>query len=61
MADETDLPTDEQLVLREYRTLKAMRHGDLDISVKDARLVKLWKVDKVDLSALDRKIREVGR
>ena len=56
---ESDLPSDEILVLREYRRLREKRHGDLEMSVKDGRLVKLWTVDKVDLSALT--LREVPR
>jgi len=59
MAD--DLEPDEMLVLREYRRLREKRHGDLEMSVKDGRLVKLWTVDKVDLSTLPSTLREVPR
>jgi hypothetical protein len=54
-----DLEPDELLVIREYRTLREQRHGDLEISVKDGKLIKLWKVEKVDLSST--KLREVPR
>lgn len=56
-----DLEPDEVLVLREYRRLREKRHGDLEMSVKDGKLVKLWTVDKVDLSVLSSTMREVPR
>ena len=46
------LEPDEMIVLDQYRKLRVKKHGDLDISVKDGKLVKLWTVDKTDLSAL---------
>lgn len=48
-----NLEPDEMLVLRQYKELKRQLHGDLDISVKDGKLVKLWTVDKIDLSILE--------
>lgn len=60
--DNDELTSDELLVLNQYRRIKDERHGDLDISVKDGRIVKLWRVDKVDLSAVEPKpLREVPR
>lgn len=44
-----ELEPDEELVLRQYKVLKEQRHGDLEISVKDGRISKLWMVEKVDL------------
>jgi len=56
------LEPDELLVLRQYQQLRDKRHGDLEISVKDGKLVKLWTVDKVDLSMLQsHQLREVPR
>ena len=52
------LEPDELLVLREYQKLRDQKHGDLEISIKDGKLVKLWKVEKVDL-ANTRPMREV--
>ena len=58
-----DLKPDELLVLRQYQLLRDRKHGDLEMSVKDGKLVKLWTTDKVDLSALqgNGRLREVPR
>lgn len=46
------LKTDEMLVLNQYRKIRDQKHGDLEISVKDGKLIKLWTTDKADLSTL---------
>lgn len=51
-----DLRPDQLLVLRQYDQLVERRHGDLEIGVKDGRLVKLWTTDKTDLSALSTRV-----
>lgn len=43
------LEPDELLVVREYRKIKSSVHGDLEISVKDGRLTKVWPTPKVDI------------
>ena len=53
-----NLTTDEELVLIEFRKLAHQRHGDIEVSVKDGKLVKIWRVEKIDL-ADHRKIREI--
>ena len=54
------LRSDQVLVLREYEKLVVDKHGDLDISVKDGKLIKLWRVEKIDLSgsAISHTLRE---
>ena len=54
-----DLEPDELLVVREFQKIRAQRHGDLEISVKDGKIVKLWKVEKIDLAPA--RLREVPR
>ena len=44
-----ELTRDELVVLNEFRRLVGQRHGDIEISVKDGALVKVWRVEKLDL------------
>lgn len=46
------LALDEVLVLQQYRELKKRQHGDLLLSVKTGKLVKMWTTEKTDLHAL---------
>ena len=48
----SELQPDELLVLRQYQLAKERQHGDLEVSIKDGKLVKLWTVTKVDLTPL---------
>ena len=48
-----ELTPDERELIHEYRRLRAMKHGDMTISIKNENLVKLWVTTqttrKVDL------------
>ena len=48
------LTKDEQELVYEYRRVKAMRHGDLNVSIKNNEMVKLWitTTRKVDLEEI---------
>jgi len=66
MGEIGELSRDEQDILFEYRRLKAMKHGDFIVSVKNEEMVKLWvttqTVRKVDLESLrgGKKLMEVA-
>lgn len=56
-----DITSDELLVLKEYRNARELGHADLELSVKDHKIVKLHVTKKVDLAAQDAPLREVPR
>lgn len=43
-----DLTYDEQQVLKAYRYAVKCGHADVEISVKNGRVVKLWTTEKWD-------------
>jgi hypothetical protein len=47
-ADLNRLTYEELLVLAAYRRVKLRRHGDLEISVVNGTLAKIWEVIKND-------------
>ncbi len=40
---------DEIRVLEKFRTAKKMKHADIELSVKNGQIVKLWLTEKTDL------------
>lgn len=58
------LSRDEQELIFEYRRVKQMRHGDLNVSIKNNEMVKLWitTTRKVDLEEVRgvKKVMEVS-
>jgi hypothetical protein len=56
MGEIGELSRDEQDLIFEYRRVKALRHGDLIVSVKNEEMVKLWvttqTTKKIDLDGL---------
>jgi hypothetical protein len=54
MGEIINLSADEKELVQEYRRVKDMKHGDLNVSVKNEEMVKLWittqTTRKVDLS-----------
>ena len=45
------LELDELLVISQYQILREQGHGDLEVSVKDGRIIKIWRTDKLDIES----------
>jgi hypothetical protein len=55
---EGSVTPDEARVIEAFREIKRKEHGELEVAVKNGRLVKLWTTDKWDLNK-PLKLREV--
>jgi hypothetical protein len=57
-----EIPKDEEVLLRHYRTAKAAGHADIEVSLKDGKMVKLWTTNKADLNEVEQttgKLKEI--
>lgn len=52
-----NLTDEEKKVITSFRSIKDRRHGDLEISVVNGTLVKIWEVVKHDLNKSLREVR----
>jgi hypothetical protein len=57
-SSKNSLDSEEERILIAFREIKERRHGDIEISVVNGRMVKLWKVIKQDFR--DAPLKEVG-